>query len=57
VRVKVKAGSETMNFDGEMPFPKNPPMERFFRRFGMPEFGMPNDGTCRTTSFSRMVSL
>jgi serine protease Do len=44
VRVKVKAGSETMNFDGEMPFPKNPPMERFFRRFGMPEFGMPNDG-------------
>src|SRR6516162_1860651 len=43
VRVKVKAGSETMSFDGEMPFPKNSPMERFFRRFGMPEFGMPND--------------
>jgi serine protease Do len=43
VRVKVKAGSEMMSFDGEMPSPKNSPMERFFRRFGMPEFGMPND--------------
>jgi serine protease Do len=43
VRVKVKAGSETKSFDGNMPFPKNSPMERFFRRFGMPEFGMPND--------------
>ena len=43
VRVKVKAGSEMMSFDGDMPFPKNSPMERFFRRFGMPEFGMPND--------------
>jgi serine protease Do len=43
VRVKVKAGSEMMSFDGDMPSPKNSPMERFFRRFGMPEFGMPND--------------
>jgi serine protease Do len=43
VRVKVKAGSEMMSFDGDMPFPKNSPMERFFRHFGMPEFGMPND--------------
>jgi serine protease Do len=43
VRVKVKAGSEMMSFDGDMPFPKNSPMERFFRRFGMPDFGMPND--------------
>jgi serine protease Do len=43
VRVKVKAGSEMMSFDGDMPFPKNSPMERFFRRYGMPEFGMPND--------------
>jgi serine protease Do len=43
VRVKVKPGSEMMSFDGDMPFPKNSPMERFFRRFGMPEFGMPND--------------
>jgi len=42
VRVKVKAGSEMMSFDGDMPFPKDSPMERFFRRFGMPD-GMPND--------------
>jgi serine protease Do len=34
VRVKVKAGSEMMSFDGDMPFPKNSPMERFFRHFG-----------------------
>jgi serine protease Do len=43
VRVKVKADSEMMSFNGDMPFPKNSPMERFFRQFGMPEFGMPND--------------
>jgi serine protease Do len=43
VRVKVKASSEMMSFDDDMPFPKNSPMERFFRRFGMPNFGMPND--------------
>ena len=42
VRVKVKADSEMMSFDGDMPFPKDSPMERFFRRFGMPD-GMPND--------------
>jgi serine protease Do len=36
VRVKVDAGAEMMNFDGDMPFPQDSPMERFFRRFGMP---------------------
>ena len=30
VRVKVKAGSEMMSFDGDIPFSKNSPMERFF---------------------------
>src|SRR6516162_10201327 len=46
VRVKVKAGSEMMSFDGDMPFPKDSPMERFFRHFGMPDYGMPNgEGT------------
>ena len=43
VRVKVKADSEMMSYDGDMPFPKNSPMERFFRRYGMPDFGTPND--------------
>ena len=43
VRVKAKADSEMMSFDGDMPFPKNSPMERFFRRFGMPnEEGAPD---------------
>jgi serine protease Do len=36
VRVKVKADSDDMSFDGDMPSQKNPPMDRFFRRFGMP---------------------
>src|SRR6516162_5637838 len=43
VRVKVKAGSEMMSFDGDMAFPKDSPMERFFRHFGMPDYGMRND--------------
>ena len=37
VRVKVNAGAKMMNFDGDSPFPPNSQMERFFRRFGMPD--------------------
>jgi serine protease Do len=37
VRVKVDAGAKTMGFDGPSPFPPNSQMERFFRRFGLPE--------------------
>src|SRR6516165_2262759 len=37
VRVKVKAGSEMMSFDGDMPSPPNSQMQRFFHHFGMPE--------------------
>jgi serine protease Do len=40
VRVKVDASTKMMGFDGNMPFPPNSQMERFFRRFGMP--GMPD---------------
>jgi serine protease Do len=36
VRVKADAGAKMMGFDGNLPFPPNSPMERFFRRFGMP---------------------
>ena len=43
VRVNLKASSEMMSFDNDVPLPKNFPMERFFRRFGMPDFGIPND--------------
>jgi serine protease Do len=42
VRVKVNSGPQTMGFDGNMPFPQGSQMERFFRRFGMPDGeGMP----------------
>ena len=36
VRVKVDAGGEMMGFDGNMPFPPNSQMQRFFHHFGMP---------------------
>src|ERR1051325_1465992 len=38
VRGKVDGGRRTMSFDGgDSPFPPGSPMERFFRRFGMPD--------------------
>src|SRR5689334_9998752 len=38
VRVKMDGGTHTMSFDGgDSPFPPGSPMERFFRRFGMPD--------------------
>ena len=36
VRVKVKVSSEMMSFDGDMPFPPNSHMQRYFHHFGMP---------------------
>jgi serine protease Do len=43
VRVKVDASTKMMGFDGNMPFPPNSQMERFFRRFGMPDGGAPDE--------------
>jgi serine protease Do len=37
VRVKVDASAESSSLEGNLPFPPNSPMERFFRRFGMPD--------------------
>jgi serine protease Do len=37
VRVKVDGGPRMTGFDGDSPFPPGSPMERFFRRFGMPD--------------------
>src|ERR1700730_15294193 len=37
VRVKVNSGAKMMGFEGNSPFPPNSQMERFFRRFGMPD--------------------
>jgi serine protease Do len=39
VRVKVDGDAKMTDFDGISPFPPNSPMERFFRRFGMPYGG------------------
>src|SRR6188768_1918943 len=39
VRVKVRADPQ-LSSDDENPFPKGSPMEKFFKRFGMPE-GIP----------------
>jgi serine protease Do len=41
VRVKVDGGPRMMGFEGDMPFPKGSPMDRFFRQFGMPDDGNP----------------
>jgi serine protease Do len=43
VRVKVDASPRVMGFDGNSPFPPNSPMDRFFRRFGMPDGNNPDD--------------
>jgi serine protease Do len=37
VRVKVDTGTKVMGFDGNSPFPQNSQMEKFLRRFGLPE--------------------
>jgi serine protease Do len=36
VRVNMDSGATMMNFQGDWPFSQNSPMQRFFRRFGMP---------------------
>ena len=43
VRVKMRT-DEQLSSDDESPFPKGSPMEKFFKRFGMPEggFGVPH---------------
>jgi serine protease Do len=41
VRVKLASGPKMMGFQGDMPFPPN--VERFFRRFGLPEGATPEE--------------
>ena len=43
VRIKVASSAKTMGFEGDLPFPPNSQMERFFRRFGMPDNLTPDD--------------
>src|ERR1700704_5497799 len=44
VRVKVDGGPRMTGFDGDLPFPKGSPMDRFFRQFGAPDDGQDNPG-------------
>src|SRR5215510_821867 len=37
VRVKVETNTASNSLEGNLPFPQNSPMDRFFRRFGMPD--------------------
>src|SRR6478736_10316885 len=41
ISVRVKMRTTSTSSDGDLPFPKGSPLEKFFKRFGMPE-GMPN---------------
>jgi serine protease Do len=41
VRVKMDGGPRITGFDGDLPFPKGSPMDRFFRQFGMPDDSTP----------------
>jgi serine protease Do len=43
VRVKLDAGAKMMGFEGNSPFPPNSQMERFFRRFGLPDGSNPDE--------------
>src|SRR2546430_17105377 len=43
VRVKVASGAKMMGFEGDLPFPPNSQIERFFRRFGLPEGATPDE--------------
>src|SRR5262249_18841249 len=56
VRVKVDAGPRLMGFEGNnSPVPPGSPMDRFFRRFGLPD-GMPGDNNSRTPNRRNFVT-
>jgi serine protease Do len=52
VRVKVRSESAVAS-DDENPFPKGSPMEKFFKRFGMPEGGPGGRGSPRGRQFGQ----
>jgi serine protease Do len=59
VRVKVDGGAKMMGFDGNnSPFPPNSQMDRFFRRFGMPDGLNPDEqrGEQQRAPRNRMVT-
>jgi serine protease Do len=44
VRVKVDGGPRVTGFEGDLPFRRGSPMDRFFRQFGQPDDGQGNPG-------------
>src|SRR5499426_3854668 len=53
VRVKAAGGVKMMGFEGDLPFPPNSQIERFFRRFGLPDGNTPEE---RRTPRERLVT-
>ncbi len=53
VRVKLDAGAKMMGFEGNLPFPPNSQIERFFRRFGLPDGINPDE---QRTPRNRLVT-
>jgi serine protease Do len=56
VRVKMDGGTKLMGFEGNAPFPPNSQMERFFRRFGMPDGAVPDEQQPQRTPRNRVVT-
>src|ERR1700704_6542238 len=56
VRVKVNSGAKMMGLEGDLPFPPNSQMERFFRRFGMPEGLNPEERGNNSAPRNRLVT-
>jgi serine protease Do len=56
VRVKVNSGAKMMGLEGDSPFPPNSQMERFFRRFGMPEGLNPDERGNNSAPRNRLVT-
>ena len=52
VRVKMRADTQ-LSADDENPFPKGSPMEKFFKRFGMPEGGQGGPAVPRGRQFGQ----
>jgi serine protease Do len=60
VRVKMNAPARGMSLEGNSPFQQGSPMDRFFRRFGLPDGVTPNEprtpGEPRTPNGRNMVT-
>jgi serine protease Do len=53
VRVKMRVDAQSTSSDDELPFPKGSPMEKFFKRFGMPDGGQGGPNVPRGRQFGQ----